>query len=166
MPKTKNKSRTSSKVKKSFKFKWWMGLVLVLLVAAVGIVVVRLSQAGAPAIQVVATVDDKFDRLNGTYSFYSEDTTLYRVGEEIITDRSQPRTYLWYSSINDRCSYIFYKNPAPTKGGPEWLMLTPYQLKYMKKGDPIRLGVTNRYYALYTVPLNGVFNPNGNCRNY
>ncbi len=49
MPKPKSsKSRVAKSVNKksSFRFRWWMGLALVVLIAIIGVVVVRFSQAG------------------------------------------------------------------------------------------------------------------------
>lgn len=44
MPK-KSKTRIASKNKTKFQFHWWMGLGLVLLVALIGIVIIRFSNA-------------------------------------------------------------------------------------------------------------------------
>ena len=49
MPKPKSsKSRVakSTSKKSAFRFRWWMGLALVVLIAIIGVVVVRFSQAG------------------------------------------------------------------------------------------------------------------------
>lgn len=43
---TKSKTRTTAK-KQGFQFKWWMGLGLVIIIAVVGVVIVRFSNASS-----------------------------------------------------------------------------------------------------------------------
>lgn len=129
MAKKATKSRISKK-KSGFRFRWWMGVGIVVVIAVVGVVVVRFSQAssGNTTTGYLGDVDkekvnvqgylDKFDRCITTSG-----TSVYcaRLGEKYSNGYTK-----WHrvnrmeggvlKEAKERCATIWFENSKKVKG--------------------------------------------------